>query len=215
MTLTGKVKPYKYGFGPFAPETYRMPYAYCYRCPFGLKVPLLRRFLCRSPGNVLRRQRCPRTDRRGHRRADPGGGRVRHSTARIFPEAPGDLPQDGIVLIIDEVQSGMGRTGKLFAIDHWGVAPDIILLAKSLAGGLPLGAVTGRAELMNKPHVGGLGGTSAETRSAAAPLSLSWRSSGKTACSRAPRHWGKRSAPASRSYGTVSRSSATFVERAP
>jgi 4-aminobutyrate aminotransferase/(S)-3-amino-2-methylpropionate transaminase len=65
----------------------------------------------------------------------------------------------GIVLIIDEVQSAMGRAGKLFAIEHWGIAPDILLTAKSLAGGLPLSAVTGKAELMDEPHVGGLGGT--------------------------------------------------------
>ncbi len=65
----------------------------------------------------------------------------------------------GIVLVIDEVQSAMGRAGKLFAIEHWGIAPDILLTAKSLAGGLPLSAVTGRAELMDEPHVGGLGGT--------------------------------------------------------
>ncbi len=65
----------------------------------------------------------------------------------------------GIVLVIDEVQTAMGRTGKLFAIEHWGIAPDVVTTAKSLGGGLPLGAVTGRAELMDHPHVGGLGGT--------------------------------------------------------
>ena len=65
----------------------------------------------------------------------------------------------GIHLIIDEVQSGAGRTGKLFAIDHWQVEPDIITLGKSLAGGMPLSAVTGSEEIMNKPHVGGMGGT--------------------------------------------------------
>jgi len=65
----------------------------------------------------------------------------------------------GIVLIMDEVQSGMGRTGKLFASEHFDVIPDILLTAKSLAAGLPLSAVIGRAELMDKPHVGGLGGT--------------------------------------------------------
>jgi 4-aminobutyrate aminotransferase/(S)-3-amino-2-methylpropionate transaminase len=65
----------------------------------------------------------------------------------------------GILLIIDEIQSGMGRTGKLFAIDHWGIKPDLITTAKSLAGGMPLSAITGRADIMNVPHPGGLGGT--------------------------------------------------------
>jgi 4-aminobutyrate aminotransferase/(S)-3-amino-2-methylpropionate transaminase len=65
----------------------------------------------------------------------------------------------GIVFIADEVQSGIGRTGKLFACEHFGVEPDVLLTAKSLAAGLPLAGITGRAEIMNAPHVGGLGGT--------------------------------------------------------
>ena len=159
MTLTGKVKPYKYGFGPFAPETYRMPYAYCYRCPFGLKYPScgvscadhLETFFV---GNVAAELTAAVI-------AEPiqGEGGFVTPPPEYFPKLQAICRKHGIVLIIDEVQTGMGRTGKLFAIDHWGVAPDIIVLAKSLAGGLPLSAVTGRAELMNKPHVGGLGGT--------------------------------------------------------
>ncbi len=159
MTLTGKVKPYKYGFGPFAPETYRMPYAYCYRCPFGLKYPscgvscadYLETFFV---GNVAPEMTAAVI-------AEPiqGEGGFVTPPPEYFPKLQAICRRYGIVLIIDEVQTGMGRTGKMFAIDHWGVAPDITLLAKSLAGGLPLSAVTGRAELMNKPHVGGLGGT--------------------------------------------------------
>ena len=159
MTLTGKVKPYKYGFGPFAPETYRMPYAYCYRCPFGLKYPscgvscadYLETFFV---GNVA-----PELTAAVIVEPIQGEGGFVTPPPEYFPKLQAICRKYGIALIIDEVQSGMGRTGKLFAIDHWGVAPDIILLAKSLAGGLPLSAVTGRAELMNKPHVGGLGGT--------------------------------------------------------
>ncbi|HQT96866.1 MAG TPA: 4-aminobutyrate--2-oxoglutarate transaminase [Thermodesulfobacteriota bacterium] len=159
MTLTGKVKPYKYGFGPFAPETYRMPYAYCYRCPFGLKYPTcgvscadhLETFFV---GNVAAELTAAVI-------AEPiqGEGGFVTPPPEYFPKLQAICRKYGIVLIIDEIQTGMGRTGKLFAIDHWGMAPDIILLAKSLAGGLPLSAVTGRAELMNKPHAGGLGGT--------------------------------------------------------
>jgi 4-aminobutyrate aminotransferase/(S)-3-amino-2-methylpropionate transaminase len=159
MTLTSKVKPYKYGFGPFAPETYRMPYAYCYRCPFGLEYPScgvscadhLESFFV---GNVA-----PESTAAVIAEPIQGEGGFVTPPPEYFPKLQAICRKYGIVLIIDEVQSGMGRTGKMFAIDHWGVAPDIILLAKSLAGGLPLSAVTGRAELMNKPHVGGLGGT--------------------------------------------------------
>jgi len=159
MTLTGKVKPYKYGFGPFAPETYRMPYAYCYRCPFGLKYPscgvscadYLETFFV---GNVAPEQTAAVI-------VEPvqGEGGFVTPPPEYFPKLQAICRRHGIVFIDDEVQSGMGRTGKLFAIDHWGVAPDIVLLAKSLGGGLPLGAVTGRTELMDEPHVGGLGGT--------------------------------------------------------
>jgi 4-aminobutyrate aminotransferase/(S)-3-amino-2-methylpropionate transaminase len=76
-----------------------------------------------------------------------------------FPKLKTICEKYGIALIIDEVQSGSGRTGKFFAIEHWGVAPDIITLAKSFAGGMPLSAVIGREDMMSKPHVGGLGGT--------------------------------------------------------
>ncbi len=159
MTLTSKVKPYKLGFGPFAPEVYRMPNAYCYRCPFGLEYPScdvacadhLEEFFI---GNVAPEQTAAVI-------AEPiqGEGGFVTPPPEYFAKLQAICKKYGIVLIIDEVQSAMGRTGKLFAIEHWGIAPDIILSAKSLAGGLPLASVTGRAELMDEPHVGGLGGT--------------------------------------------------------
>ena len=159
MTLTSKVKPYKLGFGPFAPEVYRMPNAYCYRCPFGLEYPscdvacadYLEEFFV---GNVAPEQTAAVI-------AEPiqGEGGFVTPPPEYFGKLQAICKKYGIVLIVDEVQSAMGRTGKLFAIEHWGIAPDIVLTAKSLAGGLPLSAVTGRAELMDEPHVGGLGGT--------------------------------------------------------
>jgi 4-aminobutyrate aminotransferase/(S)-3-amino-2-methylpropionate transaminase len=76
-----------------------------------------------------------------------------------FPKLAAIARKYGILLIMDEVQSGAGRTGKFLATEHWGIEPDIITQAKSLAGGMPLSAVTGRAELMDAPHPGGLGGT--------------------------------------------------------
>ncbi|HSO67161.1 MAG TPA: 4-aminobutyrate--2-oxoglutarate transaminase [Desulfatirhabdiaceae bacterium] len=159
MSLTSKVKPYKLGFGPFAPEVYRMPYAYCYRCPLGLKYPscqtacadYLEEFFI---GHVAAENTAAVI-------AEPiqGEGGFVTPPPEYFPKLLAICRKYGIALIIDEVQTGMGRTGKLFAIEHWGIAPDITTLAKSLGGGLPLSAVTGRADMMNKPHVGGLGGT--------------------------------------------------------
>ncbi len=159
MTLTSKVKPYKLGFGPFAPEVYRMPNAYCYRCPFGLRYPscgvacadYLEEFFI---GNVAPEQTAAVI-------AEPvqGEGGFVTPPPEYFAKLQAICSKYGIVLVIDEVQTAMGRTGKLFAIEHWGIAPDVVTTAKSLAGGLPLSAVTGRAELMDGPHVGGLGGT--------------------------------------------------------
>lgn len=159
MTLTSKVKPYKFGFGPLAPEIYRMPYAYCYRCSFGLKYPScgtacadhLEDFFV---NHVAAEQTAAVI-------AEPiqGEGGFITPPPEYFPKLKAICEKYGIALIIDEVQSGAGRTGKYFAIDHWGVEPDIITLAKSFAGGMPLSAITGRADLMNASHVGGLGGT--------------------------------------------------------
>ncbi len=159
MTLTSKVKPYKFGYGPYAPEVYRMPFAYCYRCPFGLTYPAcgtacadyLEEFFI---SHVAAEQTAAVI-------AEPiqGEGGFITPPPEYFPKLKAICEKYGIALILDEVQSGAGRTGKFFAIDHWGVTPDIITLAKSFAGGMPLSAVIGRAEMMNASHVGGLGGT--------------------------------------------------------
>ena len=159
MSLTSKVKPYKFGFGPFAPEIYRIPYAYCYRCPFGLKHPdcgircadyledfFITNVAAESTAAVI---------------AEPiqGEGGFITPPPEYFPRLHEICKKYGIALIIDEVQAGAGRTGKFLAIEHWGIEPDLVTQAKSLAGGMPLSAVTGRKELMNIPHIGGLGGT--------------------------------------------------------
>ena len=159
MTLTSKVKPYKFGFGPFAPETYRMPYAYCYRCPIGCNYPeckiacadLLEEFFIThvAAENVAAVIVEPIQGEGGFVTPPP----------EYFPKLQQICRKHGILLIIDEVQTGMGRTGRIFACEHWGIEPDLITTAKSLAGGLPLSAVTGRSEIMSKPHVGGLGST--------------------------------------------------------
>ena len=159
MALTSKVMPYKKGFGPFAPEVYRIPYPYCYRCP---EAPAGGRCCMAARG---------RLEQIFATTVDPG------SVAAIilelelgeggFVPAPPEYVQalaafaseHGILLIADEIQTGFGRTGKLFACEHYGLIPDLITTAKSLAGGLPLAGVTGRADVMDAPHAGGLGGT--------------------------------------------------------
>lgn len=159
MSLTSKVKPYKLNFGPFVPEIYRMPYAYCYRCPFNLKYPscetacadYLEEFFI---GNVA-----PENTAAVIAEPIQGEGGFITPPPEYFPKLQKICAKYDIPLIIDEIQSGAGRTGKFFAIEHWGVEPDIITLAKSFAGGMPLSAVIGRKELMEAPHVGGLGGT--------------------------------------------------------
>ncbi|MEQ4718076.1 4-aminobutyrate--2-oxoglutarate transaminase [Nonomuraea sp. B19D2] len=157
MTLTAKNMPYKHGFGPFAPEVYRVPLAYPYRWPTGPEncaeeaaeqaIDLINKQI--GAGNVAAVVIEPI--------AGEGGFIV---PARGFlPQIAEFCKANGIVFVADEVQTGFARTGDLFACEDEGVVPDIITTAKGIAGGLPLAAVTGRAEIMDKVHVGGLGGT--------------------------------------------------------
>jgi 4-aminobutyrate aminotransferase / (S)-3-amino-2-methylpropionate transaminase / 5-aminovalerate transaminase len=159
MALTSRVMPYKTGFGPFAPEVYRIPYPYCYRCAEG---PLDGRCCLAGPGRLA--QILATT-------VDPGSVAAIVMELELgeggFVPAPAEYVQalavfareHGILLVVDEIQTGFGRTGKLFACEHYGLVPDLITTAKSLAGGLPLAAVTSRADVMEAPHPGGLGGT--------------------------------------------------------
>jgi 4-aminobutyrate aminotransferase / (S)-3-amino-2-methylpropionate transaminase / 5-aminovalerate transaminase len=158
MTLTAK-EIYKRGYAPYAPEVYRAPFAYCYRCPLGLEHP--------SCGIACADYTADLIDHEiGHDAVaamivEPvqGEGGFVVAPDDYLPALRAICSDRGIVLIDDEVQSGMGRTGKLFAIEHYNVVPDIVTTAKSLAAGFPLSGVTGRAEMMEAPHVGGLGST--------------------------------------------------------
>lgn len=152
MALTGKVMPYKRGFGPFPAEVYHAEFPQPYR-------------------GITTAHALADLDRLFHGDVDP------KSVAAILVEpvqgeggfnvAPADFLQalrkicddNGIVLIADEVQGGIGRTGKMFSIEHSGVTPDLVTMAKGLGGGFPLSAVTGRASIMDSAHPGGLGGT--------------------------------------------------------
>ncbi len=159
MSLTSKVKPYKFKFGPFAPEIYRAPYAYCYRCHFGLQYPSCQTECADYLEKFFISHVAPESTAAIIAEPIQGEGGFITPPPEYFPKLKKICEKYGIVLIIDEIQSGTGRTGKFLAIEHWGIEPDIITMAKSFAGGMPLSAVTGKAELMNKPHVGGLGGT--------------------------------------------------------
>ncbi|HSE42756.1 MAG TPA: 4-aminobutyrate--2-oxoglutarate transaminase, partial [Acidobacteriota bacterium] len=147
MSMTSKVKPYKLGFGPFAPEIYRLPYPYEYR---NAPVDLEQFFGAHvAPENVSCVVIEPVLGEGGF---VPAPGEYLRKIQQICRKY-------GILFIADEVQTGFGRTGAMFACEHYGLEPDLIVLAKSLAGGFPLSSVTGRAEIMDSSQVGGLGGT--------------------------------------------------------
>lgn len=160
MSLTSKVKNYKFGFWPFMPEVYRAPYAYCYRCSYGLKYPscniycadfIHERFFdlyvaAESVAAII---------------VEPvlGEGGFVIPPKEYLGKLQKICQDHGIVLIVDEIQTGFGRTGKMFACEHSGVEPDILVTAKSLAAGLPLAGITGRAEIMDSIDNAGIGGT--------------------------------------------------------
>ncbi len=159
MSLTSKVKPYKFGMGPFAPEVYRAPFAYCYRCPFDREYPAcdthcadyLEEFFV---NNVAAEETAAII-------IEPvqGEGGFIAPPKEYFTKLRAICDKYGILLIADEIQSGMGRTGRMFALEHFGIEADLTTTAKSLAAGMPLSAVVGRKEIMDTVHPSGIGGT--------------------------------------------------------
>jgi 4-aminobutyrate aminotransferase/(S)-3-amino-2-methylpropionate transaminase len=152
MSLTGKEKPYKIGFGPFAPEVYKAPYPIPYR-GITTKVAL------DGLENLFNTQVDPSKVAAIIIEPVQGEGGFNPAPAGFLRSLRNICDKHGIVFINDEIQSGFGRTGKMWALEHSGVTPDLTCVAKSLAGGLPLAAVTGRADIMDAPAPGGLGGT--------------------------------------------------------
>jgi len=159
LSLTSKTHPYKAGFEPFPGDVYRLPYAYCYRCSYGLTYPSCKVACASALEDAFKRVVAPESVAAVIAEPVLGeGGFV--APPKEFYSIVGEIcRKHGILFIADEVQSGIARTGKYFAIEHYGVEPDLITSAKSLGGGLPLAAVTGRAEIMDAAAVGGLGGT--------------------------------------------------------
>jgi 4-aminobutyrate aminotransferase/(S)-3-amino-2-methylpropionate transaminase len=159
LSLTSKTHPYKAGFEPFASDIYRIPYAYCYRCSYNLTYPDCKLHCARHLEDTFKRVVAAESVAAVITEPVLGeGGFVvpPHEWMSVIQ----DICRDhGILLIADEVQTGFGRTGKFFACEHYGVEPDLLVSAKSLGGGLPLAAVTGRAEIMDNTGPGSLGGT--------------------------------------------------------
>ncbi|MEU9560204.1 4-aminobutyrate--2-oxoglutarate transaminase [Streptomyces fumanus] len=157
MALTAKNMPYKHGFGPFAPEVYRVPVAYGYRWPTGPE----------NAGPEAAAQAVDQiTKQVGAENVaaiiiEPvlGEGGFIEPAKGFLPAIRKFAADHGIVFVADEIQSGFCRTGQWFACEDEGIVPDLITTAKGIAGGLPLAAVTGRAEIMDAAHAGGLGGT--------------------------------------------------------
>jgi 4-aminobutyrate aminotransferase/(S)-3-amino-2-methylpropionate transaminase len=159
LALTSKTHPYKAGFAPFPGDVYRIPFAYCYRCSYSLKYPSCDLYCARHLEDTFKR--VVANEEVAAVIAEPvlGEGGFVAPPPDYFKVLVDLCHKYGVLFIADEVQSGFGRTGAMFASERYGIEPDILVTAKSLGGGLPLAAVTGRAEIMDAPAAGGLGGT--------------------------------------------------------
>src|SRR5712691_5623724 len=159
LALTSKTHPYKAGFAPFPGDVYRVPYAYCYRCSYSLTYPSCDIFCARHLEDTFKR--VVASEEVAAVIAEPvlGEGGFVVPPPEYFRVLLEVCRRHKILFIADEVQSGFGRAGALFACERYGIEPDILVTAKSLGGGLPLAAITGRAEVMDAPGPGGLGGT--------------------------------------------------------
>jgi 4-aminobutyrate aminotransferase len=150
VSLTGKVQPYKAGFGPFPPEVYHVPFP-CH-CANLAEVKKAVHHLFKADIEPSRVAAIIFEPVQG----EGGFNVIQADAVKWLREL---CSEHGIVMIADEVQTGFGRTGRMFAMEHFGISPDLMVIAKSLAAGIPLSAVTGRAEIMDAPLPGGLGGT--------------------------------------------------------
>jgi len=155
MALTAKTMPYKSNFGPFAPEIYRMPASYPYRDPEGLTGEQA------AHATIDRIEKQIGVESLAAIIYEPiqGEGGFIVPAKGFLPTLVSWAAENQVLFIADEVQTGFARTGDWFACDHEGIVPDLITMAKGIAGGMPLAAVTGRAEILDAVHAGGLGGT--------------------------------------------------------
>jgi 4-aminobutyrate aminotransferase/(S)-3-amino-2-methylpropionate transaminase len=159
MSITSKYKPYKNGFGPFAPDTYKFDYPYAYRAPLGISPEDYADECIQRLKTMLKTMISP--DMIACLIVEPlqGEGGFVVPTAKYMQELQKICNENNIVFVVDEVQAGFGRTGKIFAYEHYGIEPDIVTMSKSIAAGVPLSAVVGKKEIMDAACVGGIGGT--------------------------------------------------------
>ncbi len=159
LSMTSKYGLFKKGFGPFAPEVYRIPFPYTYRRPNGMSEEAFVQDCIARLENALIAQVDPSAVAAIVIEPVQGEGGFIPVPEPFLRRIRELCTQHGMVFIADEVQCGFGRTGEMFALNHYGIEPDLIVTAKSIAAGMPIAAVTGRADIMDAPHPGGLGGT--------------------------------------------------------
>ncbi|MHB2025678.1 MAG: aspartate aminotransferase family protein [Elusimicrobiota bacterium] len=159
LALDGKYKPLRQHFGPYPGGVYRAPFPYPYRPPLGISPEKLTDYCLAELENLLRSDTAPEDVAAIVVEPVQGEGGFIVPTQGFLPGLRKICDRHGIVLIIDEVQTGFGRTGRFWAMEHDGVIPDLVAIGKSLAAGLPLSAVAGRTEIMDAAPAGSIGGT--------------------------------------------------------
>ncbi|AMA74096.1 4-aminobutyrate aminotransferase [Aneurinibacillus sp. XH2] len=159
MSMTSKVKPYKFEFGPFAPEIYKAPYHYAYRRPEGMSVEQYDEHVLNEFKNFLLGDVAPETIAAVVMEPVQGEGGFIVPSKKFVQGVAELCKQYGIVFVADEIQTGFSRTGKYFAVEHFDVVPDLITISKSMGAGLPISGVIGRKEIMEMSNPGELGGT--------------------------------------------------------
>lgn len=159
MSLTSKVKPYKNGFGPLATDIYKLRHPYYYRKPKEMTNDELDESLLKQVEDFFIGEVPPEDIAAFILEPIQGEGGFIIPSISFVQELKRICEKHGILLIADEVQTGFGRTGKMFASEHFKIEPDLITLSKSIAAGIPISAVTGRAEIMDAPLPGEIGGT--------------------------------------------------------
>ena len=159
LSLTSKTHPYKAGFGPFLPDVYRIPFGVPANARLSNRGPMTKGQVNELLDQTFRRLVSAESVAAIVVEPVLGEGGFVVPPAGFLPALVEICRERGIVFVADEVQTGFGRTGELFASSHFAIEPDLILTAKSLGGGMPLAAITGRAEIMDAPGPGGLGGT--------------------------------------------------------
>ncbi len=159
MSMTSKYALFKKTFGPFAPEVYRLPFPNIYRRPAEMSAEGFVEYACQQLDNAMISQVDPNYIAAIVIEPVQGEGGFIPTPPRFLEHIRKICDQHGIVMIADEIQCGSGRTGKLFACEHYGIEPDLITVGKAMGAGTPIAGVIGKAEIVDGPHPGGLGGT--------------------------------------------------------